>query len=254
MEQSFEQQTKNRYRELLDRARNQGIYTYTEFHSPHGASLAYFVAGEDEVKLFGGMEYAERTVIRFGDPKELLYEETFPIKLLHICPKNLKFAEDLTHRDYLGAIMNLGIERNQVGDILTVEKDAYAFVLEGIAEYIIENLTKIKHTNVEISMIDSLPTDVKIEVEHEELSVSSVRLDAILAKSLNMSRETAKNLILSEKVIANGKIMKKPEYEPKEKETIIVRGYGRIIFEGRLRENKKGKTVILIGKERTPRI
>ena len=206
------------------------------------------MAGENEVKLFGGMEYAERTVIRFGDPKELLYEEPFPIKLLRISPKAAKFAEDLSHRDYLGAIMNLGIERNQVGDILTVGDTAYVFVLEKIADYIVENLPKIKHTNVMVSVVDSLPDNVYLEVEYTECSVSSVRLDAILAKSLNMSRETAKDLILSEKVIANGKNIKKPEYEPDEKETIIVRGYGRIIFEGSVRENKKGKTVILIGK------
>ncbi len=245
---SFEQQTKNRYRELLERARVQGVYTYTEFHSPSGASLSFSVAEEKELKLWGGMEFAERVVIRFGDPKELMYEEEFPIKLLHVAPKTIKFAEHLTHRDYLGAILNLGIERNQVGDILTVEKEAYVFVLEKVADFVKENLTKVKHNNVSVKEIKEFPKEIIPEEEYVECSVSSVRMDAILSKVLNLSRDTAKALVLEEKVIANGKIIKKPEYEPKEHETILVRGFGRFTFHGKQRENKKGKTVVLIGK------
>ena len=244
----FEQQTINRYRELAKRSREQGIYTYTEFHSPHGASLAYEAAPREEVKLWGGMEYAERTVIRFGNPGEILYDEEFPIRILHFSPKAEKFAEDLTHRDYLGAMMNLGIERNQIGDILVAEKEAYVFVLEKVAGFICENTDKIRHTNVRCEVVESLPVNVKIEINYEEYSVSSIRMDAVLSKVLNLSRENAKNLILSEKVIADGKVILKPEYEPKPKETIIVRGYGRFIYEGKQRENKKGKSVILIGK------
>lgn len=244
----FEQQTIKRYRELAERSREKGIYTYTEFHSPHGASLAYEAAPKEEVKLWGGMEYAERTVIRFGNPSEILYEEEFPICILHFVPKAKKFAESLTHRDYLGAIMNLGIERNQIGDIVVTDEGTYIFALEKVAEFICENIDRIRHTNVKTEMVDDLPKDVCVEITYEEYSVSSVRMDAVLSKVLNLSRENAKDLILGEKVIADGKVILKPEYEPKEKETIIVRGYGRFIFEGKQRENKKGKSVILVGK------
>lgn len=244
----FEQQTINRYRELAKRSREQGFYTYTEFHSPHGASLAYEAAPREEIKLWGGMEYAERTVIRFGNPGELLYEEDFPIRILRFVPKQEKFAEDLTHRDYLGAMMNLGIERNQIGDILVLGKEAYVFAMEKVALFICEHIDKIRHTNVRCEVVESLPVNVKIEINYEEYSVSSIRMDAVLSKVLNLSRENAKNLILSEKVIADGKVILKPEYEPKPKEIIIVRGYGRFIYEGKQRENKKKKLVILVGK------
>ena len=244
----FKQQTIKRYQELANRSREQGIYTYTEFHSPHGASYAFEAAPKEEVKLWGGMEYAERTVIRFGNPGEILYEEEFPIRVLHFVPKAEKFAEELTHRDYLGAIMNLGIERNQIGDIVVTGKEAYIFVLEKVAEFICDSIDRIKHTNVKTEVVGVLPKDVRVEIRYEEYSVSSLRMDGVLSKVLNLSRENAKNLILSEKVIADGKVILKPEYEPKENETIIVRGFGRFIFEGKQRENKKWKTVILVGK------
>ena len=67
--------------------------------------------------LFGGSEEAERMVVRFGDPEDMGYEEAFPITLLKIEPLLQKYADALGHRDFLGALMNLGIERSTLGDI-----------------------------------------------------------------------------------------------------------------------------------------
>ena len=74
--------------------------------------------------LFGGCDETERNIARFVDSEEPGYEEDFPIVCLEILPKSEKFAEPLCHRDFLGALMNLGIERKNIGDISVMHKRA----------------------------------------------------------------------------------------------------------------------------------
>ena len=129
-----QQQNLKRFSELAERARQSGYYTYSSFHSGETASLAFEVASESEMKIWGGMENSERVIVRFGNPEDLSYDEDFPIRVLLIEPKQAKFAETLTHRDFLGAILNHGIERDMVGDILVQNNSAYCFVLEKVAD------------------------------------------------------------------------------------------------------------------------
>ena len=68
--------------------------------------------------MTGGNVYAERKIVVFK-PIEVYYEEDVPITLLKIEPLNKKYADTLNHRDYLGAILNLGIDRSKIGDIFT---------------------------------------------------------------------------------------------------------------------------------------
>ena len=109
-----EHQKKNlkRYEELAVRSRSAGIYTYSTFHSRETASLAFEAASEKEVMLWGGTENSERVVARFGAEEEIGYNEDFPICILCVKPKQSKYSDALTHRDFLGAILNLGIERD----------------------------------------------------------------------------------------------------------------------------------------------
>jgi len=246
MKKDFNENTIKRYEELLERSRRQGIYTYTPFHSTLGASLAFKVAQEEELKLFGGMDNCERVVIRFGCEKNMGYTEDFPISLLHIIPKSEKYAEKLEHRDYLGALMNLGIERDRIGDIIINEKDAFIFVLEDIADFLARSLDTIRHTSVKCEIIYEIPKDILKEEKEEEYSLTSVRIDALLSKIYKISREDTKNLVAKEAVFVNGRPLSKPEYEPKEGEIIIARTLGRFTYLGKQRENKKGKNVILI--------
>ena len=122
------QQLKNRLIELADKAYSRNIYTYTPFLGLAEQQAYYGVEREVSyagVSMEGGAPLCERKIIRFGDPG---YEEAFPIVRLEIRPKTPKFAENLTHRDFLGAVMNLGIERDVVGDIfLPDEKGALLF-------------------------------------------------------------------------------------------------------------------------------
>ena len=241
-----QQQNLKRYGELADRARQFGIYTYSSFHSRETAGLAYDVASESELKIWGGMENSERVVVRFGDPEELSYEEDFPIRILHIEPRQAKYSETLTHRDFLGAILNLGIERDVVGDILVKDNSAYCFVLEKLADVFCSDLDRVKHTAVSCKIVDEVPGDVLPKLKEENITVTSPRLDAILAKVYHLSRTDAKELFDMEKVILNGRICRNPETNLKENSKVSVRGYGKLEYHGEERTTKKGKTGITI--------
>ena len=115
------QQLKNRFRDLADKSFRQGIYTFTGFLGLSSQEL--FWQEETGLKyagyrLNGGYEGAERVLIRFGSGEDLGYETEFPIACIRIAPLARKFADELSHRDFLGALMNLGIERCKLGDIM----------------------------------------------------------------------------------------------------------------------------------------
>ena len=241
-----DQKNRKRYEELADRARQSSIYTYSSFHSPETAGLAYEAAEEREIMMWGGAENAERVVVRFGDPKEIGYEEDFPIRILYVRPKQEKFAEHLTHRDFLGAILNLGIERDVIGDIIVTERSAYFFALEEMAEYICSGLERIKHTAVRCSIVGAVPENCLPKLCEENVTVTSPRLDAILAKLYHLSRGEAKKLFDAEKITVNGRLCKNPETILKEKSRVSVRGYGKLEYRGEEYTTKKGKTGITI--------
>ena len=243
-----EHQKKNlkRYEELADRARQSGIYTYSSFHSRETASLAFEAASEKEVRLWGGTDNSERVVARFGDEEEIGYSEDFPICILCVKPKQAKYSDVLTHRDFLGAILNLGIERDMVGDILVHDNSAYFFVLEKLSDVICSDLNRVKHTAVSCEVVQDVPEDCLPKLSEENITVSSPRMDAILAKVYHLSREDAKALFDDEKVTLNGRLCKNPETFFKENVTVSVRGYGKLEYHGEEYTTKKGKTGLTI--------
>ena len=100
-------------------------------------------------ECFGGIPCAERQMIAFL-PDALYYDWEYPISALKITPAYPKFAEKLGHRDILGSLMQLGIDRCKLGDILVGEQEAYLLCEETVADYFAEHLEKIRHTLVKV--------------------------------------------------------------------------------------------------------
>ncbi len=246
MMDEHEEKNLKRFGELAERARRTGSYTFSSFHSAGTAALAYRVAAEAEIMMWGGAENCERLVVRFGDPNELAYEEKHPISILCVRPRQDKFAESLTHRDYLGAILNLGIERDVVGDILIDGNTAYIFVLEDLADFVCMGLERIRHTGVSCSITDTVPEGVLPKLREETVTVSSPRADAVLAKLYHLSRGDARTLFETEKVTINGRVCTNPGAVLKENSRVSVRGYGRFEYRGEEYVTKKGKTGMTI--------
>ncbi len=235
---------KNRFKELSNRSQNRNIYTYSDFLNMHEQTLLH-----QEIKygfiLFGGYEDAERKIACFGSEDDLGYSPHPPLTILHIAPLSEKFSDDLTHRDFLGSILALGIKRETLGDIIISNNKAYVICLENIAQYIIDNLTKVRHTNVFCEIYDTLPTDVLPQPTEKMVIVSSLRLDGIISGVYNLSRSKSSALVDSERVFINGKLTTSNSVPLKESDIISVRGYGRFRFKEISGDTRKGRIRIL---------
>lgn len=235
---------KKRFSELALRSYNAGIFTFTDFLGL--SELSAFEEMKKELKgisytLFGGHTATERKMIRFGSPEELLYEEAFPIVCIKAEPRDQKFADKLSHRDVLGSLMNLGLERENFGDIAIINNVAYIFMKESVADYVKDSLSRAKHTDLKLSTVESLPEGELFKTEEKTVQLSSERLDAVVAKVFNLSREAAQSLFVRELIYANGKLITSNSYTPKRDEVISVRGHGRFIYKSYESTTRKGK-------------
>ncbi len=225
----------NHLRDLAERSYSNNMYTFSNFLSE--SELAEFMSIEKElnyagIMISGGIESSERCVVRFGRESDLGYDQPFPISCLIVQPLIKKFGEDLNHRDYLGALMNLGIERELLGDIIISDKTAYIFCIDHIADYIKENLVQIRHTSVKADIADSLPETITPRLDRRQLIISSERLDAVISKLYNLSRNQAQELFRGKKVFVNGLQCENTSYFPKPDSRISVRGFGKFIYVG----------------------
>ncbi len=234
---------KRRFIELAKRS-EQGYFTFTDFLGL--AEQSCFNGIKNEIRgisysAFGGALGAERVMIRFGSSEELGYEEEFPIVTLMIKPKSEKFADKLTHRDFLGSLMSLGIEREVLGDIVIRDNIGYLFAKRDISTYIMDSLTQIKHTAVTVSIAKELPEGELFKTEIRRIQLSGERLDAVLAKTFSLSRDDAQGLFKRGLVFVNGREIDSTSYTPKVGDKITARGYGRLIYLGFDSTSKKGK-------------
>lgn len=246
-----EQLLKNRLMELAKKSYTQNMFTFTGFlNEMQIAVLQQMIGkfGNVPFCLYGGAPVCERQMVRFGSIEELGYEMPFPIACIKVQPLLKKFAEELSHRDFLGALMNLGIDRSTIGDILVNNEEGYFFCTDKMADYVIENLDKIKHTHVKCMVVDHLSKVYENKEEKIEEIVSSLRIDVILSKIFHLSRSQSLELFRERKVFVNSKLCENNDYPLKKDDVISMRGYGKIKFEGILCETKKEKFKILICK------
>ena len=240
---------KRRFVELARRAYNSGIFTFTDFlglaEQATFAEVSREIFGIEYVK-FGGAEGAERVMIRFGSESDLGYSMPFPISLIKVEPLSQKYAEKLSHRDFLGAIMNLGIERDTMGDIVIIDNVGYIFVKEDMAAYIADSLTKVRRTDVKAEVTETLPDGQLYRTERRNVQANGERLDALVAKVFSLSREEAQSLFKKRLVFADGRQIDSTSYIPKPNEKISVRGHGRFIYVGPQSLTRKGKINIAV--------
>ncbi|MBO5935067.1 MAG: hypothetical protein J6Q94_06225 [Clostridia bacterium] len=237
---------KNRFNDLASRSCERGIYTSTEFLTIAEQSVLKKMHLPVKTVFYGGYENAERNIVVFGDETDLGYECFYPVRFIKIEPLQMKFADKLSHRDFLGSLMGLGIRREMLGDIIINENVAYLVCLDSVADFIINQLDKVKHTSVKCSESNYIPTDVLPELRYEEFIVSSERLDVLISAVYNLSRNESQKRIESETVFCDGMIVTASSFVPKIGTLISVRGSGRFIFDGVLRQTKKGRYVISV--------
>ncbi len=189
---------------------------------------------------FGGVPSAERQMIAFI-PDALSFEWSYPIAALKIVPDSPKFAEDIGHRDVLGAALGLGVDRSKVGDILVGDGACYMLCEEGLADFFAGELRAVRHTPVHAARCD--PGEAAAAAEPQELGgiAASNRLDALIAGVYRLSRGDAADLVRREKVFVNGALAKSASAPCADGDIVSVRGRGRFRFLGACGETGKGR-------------
>lgn len=238
----------NRYIELASRAAGCGIFTNSEFLSAAEQNTLSRLPAQSlaaPYAFYGGYAAAERQIAVFGSEKLCGYTITPPITCLCAAPVSPKFADLLTHRDFLGALMALGIRREVVGDIVLQDKYGYIFCLQSIADYICKNFTEVKRTCVQCTPCSADSFIIKPPAQ-SQVVIASERLDALIAAVYQLPRAIAADLISSGRVAVNSRLTEKNSAAVTKGAVISVRGYGRFIYEGVERETRKGKLRALV--------
>lgn len=242
---------KKRFTELAQRAWERGIYERTGFLSPAGQDV-FLSARKDfshvAARLYSPLAAGIRKIAVFGSAEETGYEWDDPICVIHITPRSEKFAEELSHRDYLGSVLALGIDRELTGDIVIRGKEAWLFALEQIVPFICENLVRVRHTNVSCSMVNGDIPELEPRFETMHANIQSGRADLIVAAVTDGSRETAKKLIAAEKVFINGRLLTSSSHRLKSGDEIVVRGSGKYIYDGIVSTTRKDRLNISLRK------
>lgn len=199
--------------------------------------------------LCGGHEDYDRAMIIW--PASYTDKENVPgslISCIRILPVDSRFADDLSHRDFLGALMNLGIERYCLGDILVSSSSAYVYCTSEMSDFIVENLSRVKHTDVQCRKVGLDECDIVPVFDEVRVNVASERIDAVIAAVYNLSRTVAGRLITSEYVFIDGKTAKNSGMKIREGSRISVKNHGKFIYCGIDGTTKKSRLYIVVKK------
>lgn len=189
--------------------------------------------------FFGGYDGAQRRVLGLF-PYD---EEDFPVCALEF---SYRKTDKPGHRDFLGALMALGVERETVGDILVEDGRCVVFVKAEIKDYITSQISKVGNVGVKISDADSASLPKGRGFDEKDYTVPSLRLDAVVAAVTGLSREKAKKLIVSGSVSLNHLECANVSKAVEEKDTLTIRGKGKFVIKSVLGETKKHRIRISI--------
>ena len=203
--------------------------------------------------VYGGFDQAERKLF-------VIYPEKFNS---FVVEKNLtnivqiiriELPDDLkgkyTHRDYLGAVIKLGVERKKIGDIIVDNDGADIIVDKDIVKFLLENLgslTRFSKSIITVQNIDDL-RPVEIKKEEIEIIVSSMRLDNVISELARCSRNKALDIINMERVLINFECETKKTKQIKPGDMVTIRGKGRFFIKEIIGQTRSGRTVIKIEK------
>lgn len=216
----------------------------TDFLNPRERKMVESLSGlypDIKVEYYGGGNNEERERMRallapeyieatLDDFEVTVFDMSYPEKFV-----------TLSHRNILGAIMNLGLDRGIIGDIIVGEKIQFA-VSSPYKDLFINELTKIKNAPINLNEIPHQDfIDNELSVKHVSILSSSYRLDAIVSHVLKEGRAKSKERVQKEKVKVNHSIVDEPSFIIEAGDIISVRGFGRFIVSEQIAETKKGK-------------
>lgn len=252
-----------RYEDKATQCAQNSMITCTPFLDMRERSvIASHLAAKSEAKtvFYGVFDGAERTAAVMlpyyvdADDFESLCSyfkenpEDNPLAVIEV--EKDRFSPALSHRDYLGALMALGIRREVTGDITVSENGCRIAVLAHMAEYIAENLCKAGRGTLKTKIISPCDcfTAEKTTAVEESFTVSSLRLDSVVKNAFKVSRSDAVSAIEGGVVFVNDSECLKADKKISEGDKIVFRRKGRIIVNDCSSVSKKGRIIVNISK------
>ncbi|MGN0464290.1 MAG: RNA-binding protein [Acutalibacteraceae bacterium] len=238
----------------LAQCKNDCVITFTKFLDirQQGIFLSRPKDKDAVALLFGGYASAERKIGVFvpklyniGTEEEYFeYDGGEPLRAVRIVKD--KFSV-LSHRDYLGALMSLGIKRETVGDIIPDKDGASVVVFREIAPHIIRDLDRIGRGSCvcrELALTDIEKT--QIETREIFATVPSLRLDNIVSAAFGISRKLAAEAIEQKKVFVDGVPCEKADRKISAGSKIVLHGMGKAVFQEQNGVSRKDRQKIVI--------
>lgn len=246
--------------DLKNRALENSMITNTLFLDLRQRSLLSAIEKQQSSGVntyyYGGYAEAERVcavfVPSFFETGENLseyfseYEDDNPLALLKVTKDRFS---SLSHRDYLGALMALGIKREMLGDILVEETCAYIICIKSISKFITENLTSVGRGAVTSKAVPFFEISQRKEnfLEIKDC-IASARLDNVVSAAFSISRTKSAEFIEKGVVFVNSGEVTKPDSKVNEGDKIVLRGKGKAVFEKVDAVSKKGRLHITLKK------
>lgn len=218
-----------RISDLALRCDRNGCLTHSAFLTPAECYLLEtrkLPVGEAKLVFSGGRDDCERKVAFFLP--YYLQETDFDIGEIIKAVKIRSYFGKPGHRDYLGAVLGLGIERDRIGDLLLFDDTAYLFCLSSVVSVLLRELEKVGRISVKTEQIAL--TDVPVperKTKKITFTVKSLRLDAVTGDLFGVSRTLAAELIREGAVTLNYTICEKVDAPVKEGDTLSVHGKGK---------------------------
>ena len=233
------------------RARQRGIPTHTGFLSPaqqaQSADLL-MAAAPGEGLLHGGYPDAERKLWAFLpdwlEEESWLAGEDCPLCAIAV---TLPQGARLTHRDYLGAILGLGLTREKIGDLLVGEGVCQVLLLREVAHVLLTQLDQVGRARVKVTacpLSELKPPEQKTKIIRD--TVAALRLDAVASTGFSLSRSKMASLISSKKLTLNGRECDKPDRLVEEGDVLTCRGLGKCVLTEVSGTSKKGRIMIVM--------
>lgn len=231
-------QAARRLEELALRSARTGFPCFSAFLSPAEAEYALAAARKSSVSvaLEGGYEEAERRMARFSAEED--EAPPFPITALELTWPRQTAPE---HRDILGSVMGLGLNRQCVGDIVVLPEQAYLFAEEKMAAHIAQSLLSAGRVHVQTRLLSQWPAIQPPMGTEVRDTVSSLRLDAVVASGFQLSRGSAAQLISAGYVKLKHIPNQRPDARVQQGDAISARGYGRLTVSEVGAPNRKGR-------------
>lgn len=194
----------------------------------------------ESFEFYGGFENAERKM--FGVFPSYVNDTfgLFPIDFVEI-----SHSRPLSHRDFLGSLMSLGIKREVIGDIIVGEKASYVIMQNNMSLHIIDSLSKMGNVGVKLRLCSADEIgSVQNKFEEDTVIVSSMRLDCVVAALSSKSRADSAKLVLSERVNVNHEIVTSVSKCVSEGDTVSIRSVGKFVIGQCSAKTKKGRLVL----------